>query len=814
MLIICNRVNKWNQLSDEMYRISQNELRNALEQVLTNVFRLTLDKTEIQEKVFSQSKSNEQAIASLFQKRGLIHNSQHIQNVLSLEQGLKYYPAIVLLGGPYNGKSLCLDIFLQNQEKKLQAQGTHLRTLKLNPSIMNIFNKEYYIPEMVKDIFVEDNLEFILRRITQSNSLHLQHFLIFDGELENDLWDLLSNLAAQRNLNCNKEFDSDTKREMRDSYNTQFSSNVLDINGRVYHFEKNVTTIIETDSLSNLAPSSLPLFSIVNFENAVRKEEMLAILSLRFFNDNTMLFKAPTYQVVKETIQDSLLRFIETISSETFTNMKDQRFDFKNFLLSLFHGMQSLINTSRKRFSALNNSSGLDATASLRSANSSANQSSEVVQRPIESNKVKLRHRSLVSRPSGEKPKQIGGTIQSRQDSTVKPQPQVQQQQPSSESNKIDAKLAPNSQGSIESNTTANSKQEIETIATISLIWTFGALLDKTERSRFVLLLDKHLQTRFSKNPILQEKFGTITISEIFDYYYDLEKDKFIKYIDSTSFYSQHLNRIPCYMSCDYSYFVPTVKNFELIHQWTLASRGNYDFIIFSDRFGGKSTSLWFLEKWIKDTTNRETFYPIKLHTPQKADIHLFYGRIMQHFTESKSGSYLLNDPHKIPLIMVDDVSLNSSSFAGEVDMSNFLRFWKKNKGIYSVLTNKFYQLGHMNFVVTIREPIGERKCEEGKIISRALYESQKYSLKIFEEESSLESIYKGILGHGESPKIMMKSKEKIYRSLVDLVKERQKQTALNLNMVSEISFKAIQLMKELTWLLENTDFVKYDLFY
>ena len=127
------------------------------------------------------------------------------------------------------------------------------------------------------------------------------------------------------------------------------------------------------------------------------------------------------------------------------------------------------------------------------------------------------------------------------------------------------------------------------------------------------------------------------------------------------------------------------------------------------------------------------------------------------------------------------------------------------------MLTNKFYQLGPMNFIATIKEPIGEKSLSEEKTINRALYDSQKYNLKIFDDTSCLDSIYKGILGQGDHPKMILKGREKIYKLVLDLVREAQNRIMpFNTQNASELTFKAMRLIKGMIYTLENTDFARY----
>lgn len=768
-------------------------MESTLESMFKNVFKLRNEK-DFEVKYTSQIASREKTIFNLFQKRGLLPNTRLVQNVLSLEESLRYGSTIVLLGVPYNGKSLCLDVLLELQSKSYEAQGIQLRTLRLNPSILNISNEGYYISELLDNIFVEDNLEFVLRRIAQANSKALHHCLLFDGPMEVNLWDLLSNLAVQRGINAQKDFDSigitDENQNAYSTENVQFGTNVRNINGKVYHFEKNITTFIETDNLSELTPSSLPFFVIINFDSAINTNQMLELLSLKFFNTYAKSLKIPSFDIVKEAIKDTLFPLIEKIASEFLD--KPKKLTLKGFLLSLFQVLAALAKNSK---ASSTDSAAQSNPSSHRSNASSINNSLDIKQDPVER---RSQNKVVIPTVREDRTKQSSAATSSRQYSRSKPALTSQVQRNLEPNSSLTSKILSYTQS-----TSPSLTLKIEMLGIISLIWTLAATLDFSERKSFISTLKEHLSSRIASNEFLKEKFEGIQIESIFEYHYDFSTERFVKYSSSAFFNNKLANT--CFMTDRRELFVPTWKNLELIYCWTLSAQNNNDFAIHGSDFSGKTSALWFLKKWVQETSLKDTYEPITLANFRKSEINILYERIMERFVETKPGCYRLGNK-KLPLFIIDDVSINTPCEDNELPTGELIKFWKKNRGIYSALTNKFYNLGAVNFVVAIRDSADSEKHDLYK--SRTYYEYFKYNLENFEDEKALQSVFKGLIGFSENPKIILTNRDKVAKLVIDLFEENKKlfvQSSLSLK-----TYQFTEIIKNLLHFTDNTDFIKY----
>ena len=758
--------------------------------MVKNVFRLHED-SEFETKYTTLVTLEKEKIAALFKKRGLLPNSYQMRNVLRMEEAVSHDAAVIAVGEPCSGKSLCIDVFLEMQGRQLRQRDMRLRTLKLNPSILNISNTNDYSSVEIGDLLLEDNLEYLLRRITLANSPKLQHYLLFEGPIERNFWDLLANLFIQRSSTSKSELSTSfDDKIVKESRNTQFGINITNFRGKGYHFQKNITPIVETTDLCELTPSSLTYFTIINFDQVVNAREMIEILSLKFFNSYARKLNIPSYESVSVPIKDLFATLFVQVESNLLS--KSDRPKLRALLFSFFHIFESLIKDMQ-----FGSSEGpvQDQQSTVQVINTTGDheQDSLTITRKEEQSKDPPR------RPSKQGPRT--STLRSTS----------QPRRPSAQASIVSSRGRKQSEaGAIKRQSTlmmvSTLSQNIETYATLAFIWAIGALLSSKERQEFIILLEKYLQTRFEENLILKQKLEDVSLDKLFNYHYNIEKAKLTQYWDEPELYSRYLsiNQLSCFATNRQSLFVPTLQNIELAYYWTLASRCNADLALYGGVYSGKSSALWFLQKWVNETSYSKAVAPLPLSNPRKKDISQFYKKILGSFDEKKPGSYTLKE-NRLPLIVIDDLNISKAGNKRELDTAEFIRFWKRNRGIYSITSNRFYSTGPAIFAVSVS--VANQSDMDAFMQSRSCFEYIKYNQQSFDEQRSVQSVFKGLLSYGENPKLIIKHREKVFKFITDLVEKQLLRTPHR--PFDVVAYQYTHTLKNVLNFLDNTDFVK-----
>ena len=612
----------------------------------------------------------------MFEKNKLNKLASQIDATYNLYLSILNQRCTIVLSDVFEGKSTIIDIVLETL--KISHPELNINSLKVNPSLLTVESKEFEPQQQLKlpnksaveasdninknKCLIKDNLSFLLEKLSLKNGPNYVNFILFDNSIcPENFVDLLGIYGYIHNESTPYSFVDTNKIGSEDSHKLD-ATYIQTNSGRQYYIEKNTRPIIETTDISNLSPHILTRVGIVSITQALNLTNMIII-----FNNKLLKFLEETSQfsdnvdlndIVFEHMTTFLTKMIEKYSKEFQYQLNN--FNIRSILLSFLNILKHLLKIP-----------GENIFESYIVSNSSPNISKRKMLNKIDSK------RSMLTL------KNIDNKIKIERD-----QSSIFSESFSPEKNNITGYLSGTTKCKKEM--TKSSLIEILKKSTIiAFFWSFGIILDSSARKKFNEIYIDYVSSLFEIDQDIN----------FFEYYYDSKIQKIIKFIDS-----KHSSYFGSY-NADYilennNIYVSTLQTLQTIYQIDghLVAKNTLNMAIIGNRFSGKSALLNYISSLVKSTHHLIKIYPIL-----KQEQRHIYKIILQNFKYKENEKVYKTLSGRFPLIVVDDINIQPKLKGNtllyilmlkvllEINLLEFLRFWKISKVITDSINNTYY---------------------------------------------------------------------------------------------------------------------------